>query len=207
VYPIDGRPVPKTILVTSAVPREGKTFVTANLGVSLAQGLDQHALLVDCDLRRPALGRMFGMSDGLGLAEYLRDNVGLENTISRTAVERLSILRSGKPPVNPAELLVSSRMSALVEELSSRYEDRLIIFDSPPFQMAAESIVLAGKGDAVIRVVRQGGAGKPQIQKLVERLGAERILGVVFNAYSSNIIERSLMQGYGHYQSSYEEYS
>jgi protein-tyrosine kinase len=203
LHPSEGRAVPKTIVVTSAVPKEGKTFVTANLGISLAQGLDQHALLVDCDLRRPALASMFGMAKGPGLTDYLRDGVDLGGLIVKTPINKLSLLPSGDSPANPAELLGSSRMEELVNELSSRYEDRFIIFDSPPFHAASETAVLARRVDGVLLVVRAGGAGRPQVQLLLDTIGEERTIGVVFNAYTANVVERSLLKGYGYYQQTY----
>jgi exopolysaccharide/PEP-CTERM locus tyrosine autokinase len=190
---------PKTIMVTSAVPKEGKSFITANLGISLAHGLDQHSLLVDCDLRKPTLATLFGLDNDKGLVDYLRDDKELSGLIKKTSMEKLSILTSGKPPVNPAELLSSSRMNALVKELSSRYEDRLIIFDSPPILIAAESSVLAGQVDAVILVVRQGGAGAAKIQKVINLIGPERVLGIVFNDRTINYFEKALVKGYGYY--------
>ncbi|SHI12801.1 polysaccharide biosynthesis tyrosine autokinase [Desulfofustis glycolicus] len=203
LHPLEGQKVPKTIMVTSAIPKEGKSFVTANLGITLAQGMDQYALLVDCDLRRPSLAPMFGLNKSPGLADYLRDDIDLSELIVRSSVDKLSILPSGDPPVNPAELLSSAKMSSLVEELATRYDDRLIIFDSPPFYVASEATVLSRQVDGVLLVVRSGGAGKPQIQMMLDTVGEERIIGVVFNAYTTNIVERSLMKGYGYYQQSY----
>jgi exopolysaccharide/PEP-CTERM locus tyrosine autokinase len=201
LHPQHGRAVPKTIMVTSAKPSEGKSFITTNLGISLAQGVDQYSLLVDCDFRRPALAAMLGMDNSKGLVDYLRDRVDLSDLFQKTSVNKLSILPSGRPPVNPSELLGSTRMAGLFEELSSRYDDRFVIFDSPPMQVASETNVLAGQVDAVIVVVRQGKAGKDQIQKLIELIGAERILGIVFNDHRTNIIENTLMKDYGYYQS------
>ncbi len=199
LHPKDGRIAPKTIMVTSAIPKEGKSFVTANLGISLAHGMDQHSLLVDCDLRKPSLAAMFGMDESMGLVDYLRDHIKLSELISKTTMKKLSILTSGKPTVNPAELLSSSRMHALVEELSNRYEDRIIIFDSPPILIAAESSVLAGQVDAVILVVRQGGASTTEIQKVVDIIGTERIIGIVFNDHTINYFEKSRIKEYGNY--------
>ncbi len=201
--PGEGRQIPKTILVTSAVPKEGKSFITANLGISLARDLDQHCLMVDCDLRRPSLGVLFGLKSGPGLADYLQDRTDLPTLISKTGVNKLSLLPSGKPPANPAELLSSARMQAMIDELSRKYEDRIILFDSPPMLIAAETTVLAGKVDAVLLVVREGVAGKAQVQKLVETFGAERILGVVFNGYAANPFEKTVAKSYNYYQGSY----
>lgn len=200
LHPVDSRPVPKTIMVTSAIPGEGKSFVCSNLGVSLAHGMDQHALLVDCDLRKPTMASLFGLKNARGLVDYLRDTSSLPDLLCKTEINKLSILPSGKPPLNPSELLSSQRMLDLVEELSGRYEDRAIIFDTPPMLAAAESRVLAKKVDGVVLVVRQGKARKHQIQRIIETIPKDRILGVVFNDYKVNYIEKSYMSGYGYYR-------
>lgn len=200
LFPGEDKPVPKTIMITSVAPMEGKSFVTANLGISLAQGMDQHSLLVSCDLRRPSLSRLFGMSGQVGLAEYLSGFDDLASLIRKTTIEKLSLLASGQPPANPAELLGSSRMKRLVEELAQRYDDRIIIFDSPPFQFAAETTILAKMVDKVILVVKEGGAPKHQVVKLVEEIGQDKLLGAVYNGHTTNIIERTLMKGYNSYQ-------
>lgn len=193
------RPI-KSVMITSAVPKEGKSFITANLGISLAQGLDQHSLLVDCDLRRPSLAKLFGISNTSGLVDYLRDDIPLPNLINRTAVNKLSIIASGRPPLNPAELLSSARMKELSRELSKRYDDRIIIFDTPPIMVAAESGVLASLVDGVILVVREGVSKKNDIQKTIDTIGKNKILGMVYNAQSFNIIDKSYSKKYEYYQ-------
>jgi len=199
LLPGDGKPAPKTLMVTSVEPKEGKSFVAANLGVSLAQGVDQHCLLVSCDLRRPSLSALFGLDGGYGLVDYLRDKIELSTLIQKTSVDKLSILASGRPPENPAELLGSSRMRDLVLELAKRYEDRIIIFDCPPYQLAAESAVLAKMVDKIVLVVREGLAGRHQVKKLIEKIGQDQLLGIVFNGHTTNVIERSLMRAYSSY--------
>ncbi len=203
LHPLDGQAIPRTIMVTSAIPKEGKSFVSANLGISLAHGMDQHCMLVDCDLRKPTMAKLFGLDNRVGLVDYLRDDVMLSELIAKTTIKTLSVLPSGKSPANPAELLGSSRMAALVDELSERYEDRIIIFDSPPLLLAAETSVLAGQVDAVILVVRQSGSGKAQIQKILDVIGTERILGIVFNDQDINPLQESIVKGYGSYHSGY----
>ena len=191
--------VPKSLLVTSAVPGEGKTFVCANLGVVLAQGSDQYCLMVDCDLRKPALHRLFGLPIHQGLANYLRDGDDLTPMIMSAGIETLSLLPAGPPPVNPAELLGSERMARLVEELEKRYDDRIILLDSPPMQAASETAVLARQVDGVILVVRWGGSRRENLYKLVELIGPDRIVGVVFNAFETNILDKKLFGSYEYY--------
>jgi len=204
LHPPGDRPRPQTILVASAIPGEGKSFVTANLGTSLAQGVDQFCLMVDCDLRRPSLSKLFGVKARKGLVDYLRDGRELGDLLQRTSLDKLTILPAGVTPQNPAELLGSARMHSLLAELADRYSDRIILFDSSPMQAASETMVLANQMDGVIVVVREGKSRRGQVRKLVDSIEQERLLGVVFNGYTTNIIERSLMEGYGY--SSYQGY-
>ena len=182
LHPPDGSKVPKSIMVASSVPKEGKSFIAANLGVSFSKGMDQHCLLVDCDLRHPTLAQSLGINQKYGLVDYLRGQVDyLAWLIVKTSVQKLSVLPSGSVPNNPEELLSSSRIQTFIEEVSSRYEDCIIIFDSPPMLMAAESVVLAGQVDAIILVVRQGHAKKTEVQRFIDVVDKSKILGIVFN--------------------------
>jgi protein-tyrosine kinase len=203
LHPSDAEKNLKTILVTSTAPGEGKSFVSANLAISLAQGMDQYCLVVDCDLRRPTLAGLFGMSNVPGLSDYLQAKCGVPGIIQKTSVEKLALLASGSPPVNPSELLGSSRMQGLVQEISSRYNDRFIIFDSPPIQAASETAVLAKQVDGVILVIRWGASGRGHVKRLVEDIGKEKIIGVVFNGFKSNIVESKLLNYYDHYSYDY----
>jgi capsular exopolysaccharide synthesis family protein len=208
-YPESGKP-PRSILVTSAIPGEGKSFVCANLGVSIAQGIDKQALLVECDLRRPSLSKLLGLSNSMGLVDYLQSGTPLEQLIQQTSMPKLSVLPSGKPPKNPAELLDTKKMASLIDELESHHPDRLIIFDSPPIQAASETDILAKKVDKVILVIRWGYARREHAKQLVEMLGKDKILGVVFNAFEMSRLE-SKLQGYyygykDYYSSSYSKY-
>ncbi len=201
LHPADGK-VPKSLLVTSATPGEGKSFVCANLGIALAQGIDTYSLMVDCDLRKPALHRLFGLSVERGLVNHLRDGDDLARMMVPSGVETLSLLPAGPPPVNPAELLGSANMTRLVDELESRYDDRIILLDSPPLQAASETAILAQHVDGVVLVVRWGGSRREHVQKLVDRIGRDRIIGVVFNAYKENVLDAKVF-GYYEYQDNF----
>ena len=181
LHPPDGRHPPKSIMVSSSIRKEGKSFITANLGVSIANTMDRHCLLVDCDLRHPTLAQSLGINPKYGLADYLRDQVELADVIVKTPLQMLSVLPSGVVPENPAELLSSSRMHAFYDEISNMYEDSIIVFDSPAMFIAAESMVLAGKVDAIILVVRQGRAKNTEVQRFVDAVDETKILGIVFN--------------------------
>jgi len=174
---------PRTIMVTSAVPGEGKSFVTANLDVSIAQDINHHVLLMDCDMRQPNLHKIFGFSEVKGLSNYLTNGMPLASVLIRPPMEKLTLLPVGTPPQNPAELLTSKKMVALLQEVKNRYSDRYIIIDLPPPKLTAETTAMARLVDGVILVIRYGSTKQEMIQDLVETLGKNKILGVVFNRF------------------------
>ncbi len=202
LHPESGEPA-KNILVTSAAPGEGKSFVCANLAISFAQGLDNRSLMVNCDFRKPSLERLFGLSNDRGLVNYLRDKEDLGTLMVDVGVDKLRIIPAGPPPVNPAELLGSGAMQDLIEELGSRYKDRVVLFDSPPLLAAAETAILVKHVDAVVLVVRSGASRREHVQSLVEQIGKEKIVGIVFNAYTSTLLDGKVFGSYeyqyGHY--------
>jgi exopolysaccharide/PEP-CTERM locus tyrosine autokinase len=197
LYPASGKAY-KKILVTSTVPGSGKSFVCANLGISLAQGLDQHALMVDCDLRRSRLASLFNCQNSRGLVDYLQNGEDLGRLIVKTGMRKLSVLPSGLRPVNPAELLGSAKIEMMFAELENRYNDRFILIDTPPTLAASETAVLAKHVDGIILVVRWGLGGRASIKQLVDSLGHDKIIGVVFNAYEANTLSAK-MSGYDEY--------
>jgi len=174
------RPV-KTIMVTSAIQGEGKSFVSANLGIGIAHDLHLHALMVDCDLRKPTLSPMFNCVDRRGISDYLIGREDISNFLIQTELEKLYLIPGGTIPENPSEIIGSRRMASLVEELRSRYEDRLIIFDSTPLLATAEPGVLAKLVDGIIIVVRAGETPRETIQQALGSLDKEKIMGVVLN--------------------------
>ncbi|HEB50993.1 MAG TPA: polysaccharide biosynthesis tyrosine autokinase [Desulfobulbus sp.] len=201
LHPPD-REIPRTLLVTSATPGEGKSFVSANLGVSLAQGVDTYSLLVDCDLRKPSLHTFFGLSNEGGLVDHLREGRDVGPLFVNCGIRKLSLLPAGPPPVNPAELVGAKTMIRLVHEVADRYDDRIIIFDSPPVQAASETLVLAKQVDGIILVVRWGGSRREHVQDLLDLVGREKIVAVVFNAYRATLFDTKLFGAY-EYQEKY----
>jgi exopolysaccharide/PEP-CTERM locus tyrosine autokinase len=175
---------PKTLMVTSAFPGEGKTFVCANLAASIALGVDEHVLLVDCDLRNPNLHHFLGFKNTRGLSDHLSKKKPLEELIIQTQQEKLFLLPAGKSPPNPSELLSSTNMNGLLEKVRERYQDRLIVLDAPPSNIAAETSFLARHVDAIIFVIMAGKISRDVITRTMDNLGKDKILGIVFNGYN-----------------------
>ena len=182
LFPKD-RKVPRSMLVTSTFPAEGKSYVAANLAATLALSIDEYVLLVDTDLRRPRLHRMFGYSKVQGLHEYLVGGCKLEELVLKSGIDKLSILPAGKPPRNPTELLSSSMMVKFLDEVKERYQDRFVIIDSPPSNVATEGKFLAQYVDGIIFVVMANKTPRKDIEKAIDNLGRDKILGIVFNGY------------------------
>ncbi len=172
---------PKTIMVTSATAGEGKTFVSANLAAGIAHDLHSHALLVDCDLRSPALSHWFGVQNGHGLSDYLLGKGNLSELLMKTRMDKLMILTGGSAQQKPAELIGSKRMEALVLELKSRYPDRYIILDATPLLATAEPEVLARLVDGILIVVRAGVTPRETVKQAIASLDPKKILGFVLN--------------------------
>ncbi|MBW2671080.1 MAG: polysaccharide biosynthesis tyrosine autokinase [Deltaproteobacteria bacterium] len=180
LFPSSGRS-PRSIMVTSAVPDEGKSFVSANLAISIAQSIQEYVLLIDCDIRVPSIHRQFGFGDVPGLSDHLTKGVPLPSLIFRTPVNKLSILPGGKPPHNPSELLSSQMMSKLLQEVKHRYSDRYIVIDSPPPKLTAETAALSRQVDGVLLVVECGTTPRKMVSDLIEIIGKEKILGIILN--------------------------
>ena len=195
LFPVAGV-APQSILVTSALPAEGKSFVSANLAFSIAMNVNKHVLLIDVDLRKPDLHRIFGFGDVPGLSDYLAERRSLDSLLLKTAVEKLTLLPGGPIPPNPSELASSERMSAMLEEVKQRYQDRLIVIDSPPPALAAETSFLARQVDGILLVVKHGKTPKEDIEDLMETVGSDKILGVVINYLDMPLSRR---YGYGKY--------
>jgi protein-tyrosine kinase len=188
---------PRLIMVTSTFPGEGKTFVAANLAASIAQGIDEYVLVVDCDLRRPSLHTMFGFSNRIGLTEYLSGERDLTELFIRTNIKKLSLLCAGQPSVSPSELLASKRMKAFLNEIKNRYNDRFIILDTSPSQVLAEANVLANYMDGIVLVVMGHKTPRGEVHKSIDAMGKEKILGIVFNGYGQSY------KAYGKYYKKY----
>jgi protein-tyrosine kinase len=196
LFPKD-RKIPRSMLVTSTFPAEGKTYVAANLAATLALSIDDYVLAVDADLRRPKLHRMFGYGKVQGLHEYLVGGRNIEELVLKSGIDKLSILPAGKPPRNPTELLSSNMMIKFLEEVKDRYQERFLIIDSPPSTVTAESKFLAQHVDGIIYVVMANKTPRKDIEKAIDNLGRDKILGIVFNGYEQ--VRKSYYRYYDRY--------
>lgn len=142
------------IMVTSSLPGEGKTFVSINLAMSLAMEMDTTVLLVDADVSRPSVLSRMGLPPSPGLLDLLSDSsLPMHDVMLRTNIAKLSILPAGTPQGRATELLASDGMDRLLDELTTRYADRIVIFDAPPLLPSTESRVLATHMGQVVLVV------------------------------------------------------
>jgi capsular exopolysaccharide synthesis family protein len=178
---------PQVILMTSALPREGKTTAAANLAVTLAQ-LGDKTLLVDGDLRKPGVSRALSMAGGkyAGLSSYLAGVSTLDLiTVQHPGISNLSVIPTGPVPPNPADLLSSHRLSEMIMELRQRY--KFVVIDSPPIMAATDAVILSVLADGVLLVVRSGETPKEAFTRTCDLLSSvkARVLGVVLNAVDS----------------------
>jgi polysaccharide biosynthesis transport protein len=179
---------PQVILVTSALPREGKTTAAANLAVTLAQ-LGDKTVLVDADLRKPGVGRLLNLTGGkyAGLSSYLAGVSSLDQVIvPHPSIPNLSALPTGPLPPNPADLLSSHKLVEAIAELRTRF--KFVVIDSPPIMAATDAVILSVQTDGVLLVVRSGETPKEAFTRTRELLGSVKcnILGVVLNAVDSS---------------------
>lgn len=169
------------ILITSAQPEDGKSTTAANLAIAYAQE-NKNVLLIDADLRKPTLHKIFGVSNMEGLTHLLINNLkGNSEGLTQTSIPNLTLLPSGPVPPNPAELLSSNKMSTLINEMRQNFD--IIIVDSPPILAVTDSQVLASKVDGVVLVLNHGKVKKDRAQKAISQLEyvKAKILGVVLN--------------------------
>lgn len=173
---------PKIIMVTSALPQEGKSTTSINCAVVLAQK-GVRVLLIDCDLRRPSIHKTLGMGPRSGLSNVLTGSTTLKQAITvAPTLPNLDVLPAGTPPPNPAELLASSNMRDVLAELRERYDH--IVLDTPPTLSVTDAVVLSPRADAIVLVIRSGSTTKQALRRsrdILMQVNA-RVSGVLLNA-------------------------
>jgi len=192
---------PNLIMVSSAKPNEGKTFVSINLALSIALEQDKTVLLIDADVLRPSVGRELGTENAEGLIEYLlKEEKHVSEIIFNTNIDKLKLIPAGTPHHLSNELLASEKMAALASELASRYPDRVVIFDCPPLIGVTETLVLANLMGQAIVVVEESKTSIANIKAATEPLNEDLAVGIVLNKAI-----RSHKDLYGYYGYGYGE--
>ena len=170
------------IMVTSSLPGEGKTYCAINLAMSIAMELDHTVLLVDADVARPSVLRSLGLPAHRGLMDILLDDkIDMADVMLRTNVDTLSILPAGTSTPRATELLASSAMSTLVNEIANRYPDRIVIFDSPPLLLTSESRVLASHMGQIVMVVEAQTTTQHAVKEALHQLEGYPNVNLIYN--------------------------
>ena len=176
-----------SLMITSANSYEGKTFTSINLGISIAKEFNRTVLIVDADLRKPnskhcAFSQdFFELSVEKGLSDFLTGDADIPDILINPGIAKLTLIPSGLPMDNAPELLNSSRMQTMMEELTKRYPDRFVIIDTPPMSQYADAIILSRFVDGVLIVVETEKTSNEDLKKMVNDLKGANILGTLLN--------------------------
>ena len=185
------------VLVTSAVPGEGKTFTAINLAMSIAMEVDHTVLLVDADSAKSDASRLFGVEESEGLTDYLaQPDRALSDFLISTDIPKLTVLPAGGPRANVTELLASDHMRELVDEFGRRYTDRIVVIDSPPLLAASGGSILAHLVGQIVFVVEAIRTPQSAVQEALSQLESVRNVGLVLNKSRS---KEGLAYQYGSY--------
>lgn len=190
-----------SVMVTSAIEGEGKTFTAFNLAISMSMERNSTVLLVDSDVIKGSLSRLLGLENNPGLVDLLSNpELSLADVIVTTDIPRLKVLPAGRPDAHSTELLASTDMKRIADELSVRYPDRIILFDAPPLLATSQAKVLTHIAGQILMVVEAGSTAQELVKESVSQLDANnKIVGVVLNK------SRTSSAGYygGYYGGSY----
>ncbi|MCJ7782515.1 MAG: CpsD/CapB family tyrosine-protein kinase [Desulfobacterales bacterium] len=171
---------PRTILVTSAAPQEGKTLVAVNLAVAISKEVHSNAILVDGDLRRPGI-HLEKSKSAKGLSSYLSDGVPLSEILVNSEIEKLRIILAGASTRKSSELIRSKKMGDLIESLKEFGDNTYIVIDSPPIMATPDPSLISKMVDGIILVVRAGYTSRESVQSAIKSIDRQKIIGVVFN--------------------------
>jgi len=170
-----------TIAVTSPSKGSGKSMVAANLAVSLSLEVNHTVLLVDMDLRRPSIHNYFGFQPEHGLADHLSGDMEISSLLVHPSIERLVLLPSGNPVQHSSELISTPMMADLMEDITSRYASRIIIFDLPPLLHIDDALIFLPKVQSSLLVVEEGVNAPVEVKESLRLLEHTSLLGTVYN--------------------------
>ncbi len=170
------------IMLTSSLPEEGKSFNSVNLAISIATEMDHRVLLIDADVARPSIPKVLGFGTHLGLLDILVDeNLGVEDVMLKTNIEKLTIMSAGSAHPHATELLASRGMDLLLDELAQRYHDRVVIFDSPPLLMTSEARVLATQMGQIVLVVEAEKTTQQMVKETLRQIESCVNVDLIYN--------------------------
>ncbi len=170
-----------TVMVTSALPGEGKTLTAINLAFTFAKEFKQTALLVDCDLRQQQIHKVLGFPSEKGVVDYLLNDCPVQELFVWPGVEKLTVISGGKTVKESSELLGSPGMKNLVTDMKNRYPDRYVFFDVPPLLTSADSLAFAPFVDYILVTVQAGQTSLHDVNRALRLLPGEKVLGLVMN--------------------------
>jgi exopolysaccharide/PEP-CTERM locus tyrosine autokinase len=188
------------ILITSALPDEGKTFTTINLAISMAAEEDLAVMLIDADFNKPGAIAVLGCHIKIGLVDVLvNPDIDLADVLVKTNLPNLTILPAGQSHGHSTELLAGARMAQLAEEMASRYENRFIIFDCPPLLATTEAAALTAHVGQVLFVVRAESTKEAAVRQALELIDEKPEVGLILNRSRSRIGSSEFGDYYGSY--------
>ena len=173
-----------TIMVTSALPREGKTLTAINLSFAFAKLFEQTVLLVDGDLRQQDIHKYLGYESDRGLIDYLLDRMPLSEIMTWPGIDKMTLISGGRLVRESTELLITSRMWELASEMKDRYPDRYVIFDAPPVLTSADAMNFAQMVDGILVVVQAEKTNVDDVNAAISLLPIEKIIGTVLNKFA-----------------------
>ena len=184
-----------SIMITSSLEGEGKTFTAVNLAISMAMERDYTVLLIDSDVIKASLSKLFGLQEKMGLVDLLTNpELELSDVIVSTDIPRLKILPAGRPNVHSTELMASEQMKQIASELSKRYSNRVILYDAPPLLATSQARVLLNLAGQILLVVEAGKTPKDLVQESAAQLDENKVIGIVLN--KSRIANKGYYGGY-----------
>jgi exopolysaccharide/PEP-CTERM locus tyrosine autokinase len=190
------------VMVTSALAGEGKTFTTINLAMSIAAERDIDVLLIDADIAKPHVSKVFGLDERPGVIDYLAGDLdSISDVIFGTDIPGLAVLPAGRHDEHASELIASATMSDFVSELNDRFARTIILFDTSPLLETNESQVLLRLAGQVLFVVAASKAPQPAVQEAVDLLGEDAVVNVIFNRVRSLLKQKYRYGGYYGYRS------
>ena len=176
----------QSIAVVSPTPESGKTLVSINLAMSIARKPQKTVVLVDFDLRKPKVASYLGINVDKSLNDYLESGAKLEDVLVNPSIQRMVVLPAMRSTPNASEVLSSSKVSGLIDELKERYESRIIIFDLPPILSVDDAMVLLPQVDCILMVIANGVSTETEIEDSLHLLPKENVVGVIYNMADSD---------------------